>query len=120
MYWYNPGDDTIHIYPAPSESSAPYIIGYTPNVIPDTIEDEIPSSITRLMQRFLQYEIAAQLADEYNVPWPAKKESQRMRLYESLVDQKQISVTAAPLPLIGGDKSLQPPWMAYLSGGAPT
>lgn len=118
IFWHNRADNLIKVYPLPQSGSDTFIMTYLPTVSVNNLDLALDSAVTPTMQIFLKYEVAANLCNEFNVPWPAQKEKLRISYYNALVENADNDITP-PIQKSLTRSRYPIPWLAYLSGNFP-
>lgn len=115
-WYYDHTNDTIEVYPEASDTNNSFRVGIKAALTPQNIQSELPANFTLTMRRFVRYEVAKQLCDEFNIEWTPQKESTRMQLLDSLITYGEANVDHVALPSIGGERDLPVPWLARIGG----
>ena len=115
-WYYDHINDTIEVYPIASDPNNSFFVGIKGALTPVNIQSDLPTNFTLTMQRFVKYEVARQMCDEYNIEWTPQKEDTRIRLLDNLITYAEFNVDHIPLPSIGGEKDLPVPWLARIGG----
>lgn len=119
IYYFDPLNQTIMVYPKPSNVSYQFRIWGRLSQIDLGMFDELPANMPLFMQDALVFELAYRLASEYSVPWDDKKEEQRQKLIQQLIGKKKLDLSYKRNIVFGSpnSNSLPIPYLYYLSGG---
>ena len=118
-YWHDKANNAIRVYPLPQKSTDIFLVGFKPIIDSSRIDNVLPSSITPFMEKFLIYQCASDLCDQYNIPWSVKKQNTLTIAYEDLLKNSQLKPSKPFKPRLARRGS-PVPWLAYLSGNIPS
>lgn len=117
-YWHDEGNNAIQVYPLPQKTTDQFIVGLRPIFEASRIDDVFLGNLTGGAVKFLIYQLASDLCDEYNIPWSAKKQASLDKAYQDMLDNSQYK-PAQPFKPRLKDEAPPVPWLAYLSGNIP-
>lgn len=120
IYYFDQLNQTLEIYPSPSNPSYQFIVVGRIAVSNLGEFDDVPKNMPPFMQDALIHEVGFRIAAEFGVAWDGKKEMLRTQLYSSLINKKNIDLTAKPECVLGvpDTQSSSPfPLWYYMSGG---
>jgi hypothetical protein len=118
-FWLDRLNNVINVYPLPGDSAnSTFELGYTPLFNLTNINEELPQSITRTFQGFLEYDLAFEMCNQYSVDWTEQKEAKRNDWKRKLMMNSQRSLDTAPKDRLNANQ-YPVPLLAYISGVLP-
>lgn len=120
IYYFDQLNQTIEIYPAPSNPTYQFIVEGRIQTANVGEFDELPAQMPSFMISAVTWEVAFRICAEFGVPWDAKKEQIREKTVAGLLNKKNIDLTPKPDCVFGlpdaGSSAPFPFWSA-MSGG---
>jgi hypothetical protein len=120
IYFFDELQQTINIYPLPSNPSYQFTIWGKIQQLYLGLSDTVPANMPPFMVKALTNELAFIIASEYGTPWDSKKESIRQSALASLIQKKSIDLSPEVNIVFGqpNQRIDAPfPYFYFISGG---